>query len=94
MKLKVSTELEEFTGSMAANSTGAVGSQHAVITKSVDAVEGMSAGSAPLARAARCLPACWRFFSFSEVGEEEKGETFTKPPLLQDVGFGANGGRG
>ena len=61
----LATELEVFTGSVAANSTGAVGSEPAVITKSVDVVEGMSAGSAALARSAWCLAACWQFFSFS-----------------------------
>ena len=61
----LATELEEFTVSVAANSTGAVCSEPAVITKSVDVVEGMSAGSAALARAAWCLAARWRFFSFS-----------------------------
>ena len=48
----VATELEEFTGSVAASTTGAVGSEPAVITESVDDVEGMSAGAAVLARAA------------------------------------------
>ena len=62
----VATELEEFTGSVAASTTGAVGSEPAVITESVDDVEGMSAGAAVLARAAWCLAARWRFFSFSD----------------------------
>ena len=41
--------------------TGAVGSDPAVITKSVDVVEGMSAGAAALARSAWFLAARWQF---------------------------------
>ena len=57
----VATELDEFTGSVTATTSGAVGSEPAFITESVDVVELMSAGAAALARAAWCLAACWRF---------------------------------
>ena len=61
----LATVLEEITESVAATSTGAVGSEPVVITESVDVVEVMSAGAAALARAAWCLADHWRFFSFS-----------------------------
>ena len=64
MNLNVSLG-EELSVSVAASTTGAVGSEPAVITESVDVVEGMSPGAALLARAAWCLAAYWRFFSFS-----------------------------
>ena len=48
----VATELEELSVSVAASTTGAVGSEPDAITESVDVVEGMPAGAAVLARAA------------------------------------------
>ena len=48
----VATELDEFTGSVTATTTGAVGSEPDAITESVDVVEGMPAGATVLARAA------------------------------------------
>ena len=61
----VATELEELSVSVVASTTGAVGSEPGAITESVDVAEVMSAGAAALARAAWCLAARWRFFSFS-----------------------------